>query len=74
MKRLLKYAPREGEFNLRTEDIVTSIQQHANETALVLFGGINYYTGQFFNLEQITQAAHKAGAYAGFDLAHAAVI
>jgi len=68
---IIEIEPREGEYNLRTEDIIATIQQHANETALVLFGGINYYSGQFFNLKKITEAAHKAGAYAGFDLAHA---
>lgn len=69
---IIEVKPREREFNLRTEDIISTIQQHANETALVLFSGINYYTGQFFSLKEITHAAHNAGAYAGFDLAHAA--
>jgi kynureninase len=69
---IIEVKPREGEYNLRTEDIIATIGQHANETALVLFGGINYYSGQFFDLKKITEAAHKAGAYAGFDLAHAA--
>ncbi len=69
---IIEIKPREGEHTLRTEDIISIIEQHANETALVLFGGINYYTGQYFDIKTITQAAHKAGAYAGFDLAHAA--
>lgn len=69
---IIEIAPSEGEYILRTEDIIATIQQHANETALVLFGGVNYYTGQLFNIEAITKAAHEAGAYAGFDLAHAA--
>ncbi|WP_184549116.1 kynureninase [Mucilaginibacter sp. FT3.2] len=69
---IIEVFPREGELTLRTEDIVQTINNHAAELALVLFSGINYYTGQFFDLEAITQAAHKAGAYAGFDLAHAA--
>jgi kynureninase len=69
---LVEVKPREGEICLRTEDILTTIEKHADQTALVLFGGVNYYTGQFFDLPTITQAAHKAGAYAGFDLAHAA--
>lgn len=69
---VVEVMPREGEHTLRTEDIVAQIEQHADELALVMFSGINYYTGQFFDLQAITAAAHKAGAYAGFDLAHAA--
>lgn len=69
---VIEVHPREGEYSLQTEDIIATIQQHANEIALVLFGGINYYSGQFYNLETITKAAHDAGAYCGFDLAHAA--
>ncbi|MGF7075951.1 kynureninase [Mucilaginibacter sp. 3215] len=69
---IIEIFPREGEVTLRTEDIIQTIDQNKNELALVLFGGINYYTGQFFDLKTITDAAHAAGAYAGFDLAHAA--
>lgn len=69
---IVEVSPRAGEECLRTEDIIAIIEQHGKETALVLFGGVNYFTGQFFNLKAITEAAHKAGAYAGFDLAHAA--
>ncbi len=69
---IIEIFPRGGEDTLRTEDIIDTINQHADELALVLFGGINYYTGQYFNLEAITKATHEAGAYAGFDLAHAA--
>ncbi|AYL95496.1 kynureninase [Mucilaginibacter celer] len=69
---IIEIFPREGEFTLRTEDIISTIHQNQNELALVLFGGINYYTGQFFDLKAITDAAHQAGAYSGFDLAHAA--
>ena len=47
-------------------------QRHADELAMVLFGGVNYFTGQFFDMPAITRAAHQAGAIAGFDLAHAA--
>lgn len=68
---IIEIKPRDGEHTLRTEDIIAVIEQHADETALVLMGGINYYTGQYFDLKKITEAAHKAGAYAGFDLAHA---
>jgi len=69
---IIEVFPRDGEDTLRTEDILKAINDHADELALVLFSGINYYTGQFFDLEAITKAAHKAGAIAGFDLAHAA--
>jgi kynureninase len=69
---IIEVAPREGEHTIRTEDIISTIQQHGNETALVLFGGVNYYSGQVFDMASITKAAHAAGAYCGFDLAHAA--
>ena len=69
---IIEVFPREGEFTLRTEDIIAAIGQHADELALVMFGGINYYTGQVFDMQAITEAAHQAGAYVGFDLAHAA--
>ncbi len=69
---LVELSPRSGEHTLRTEDILSVIEELGAETALVLFGGVNYYTGQFFDLEKIAAAAHAAGAIAGFDLAHAA--
>lgn len=69
---ILEAFPRDGELCLRTEDIIAQIEENADDIALVLFGGINYYTGQFYNIEAITMAAHKVGALVGFDLAHAA--
>jgi len=71
-KAVIEVKPREGELTLRTEDIISVIQEHGEETALILFGGINYYTGQFFDLKSITAAGHAAGTVVGFDLAHAA--
>jgi kynureninase len=68
---LIEISPRQGESTLRTEDLVNAIQTHAEQLALVLLGGVQYYTGQFFEIGKITKAAHQAGAYAGFDLAHA---
>ncbi|TWR31273.1 kynureninase [Mucilaginibacter pallidiroseus] len=69
---IIEIFPREGEVTLRTEDILSKIAENAEEIALVLFSGINYYTGQLFNMPAIANAAHEAGAYVGFDLAHAA--
>lgn len=69
---LIEVAPREGENTLRLEDIEAKINEHGDELALVLFGGLQYYTGQVFDLEAIAAAGHKAGAFVGFDLAHAA--
>ncbi|MEI2739981.1 MAG: kynureninase [Chitinophagaceae bacterium] len=69
---VIEVLPREGEHTLRTEDIISVIQQHGDSVAVVLFGGVNYYTGQLFDIKKIAEAAHAVGAYAGFDLAHAA--
>lgn len=68
---LIELKPREGEHTLRTEDIVNTITTHGDSVALVLLGGVQYYTGQFFDIKKITDAAHAVGAYAGFDCAHA---
>lgn len=69
---VIEVSPRQGEHTLRTEDIISVIKKHSDSISVVLFGGVNYYTGQYFDIEAITDATHKIGAYAGFDLAHAA--
>ena len=69
---IVEVRPREGEHAIRLEDVVSTIKLQSQSTALVLFGGVNYYTGQLFDIKRITEAAHSIGAYAGFDLAHAA--
>lgn len=69
---VVEIAPEPGEYHLKTENILKTINEHADELALVFFSGVQYYTGQLFDIPVITQAAHAAGALAGFDLAHAA--
>lgn len=69
---IIEVAPRKGEYTLDTEDITQVIAAHSGELALILFGGVNYFTGQWFDMEAIAKAGHKAGAVVGFDLAHAA--
>lgn len=69
---IVEIFPKVGETYLDTEDIIEKIKEIGDELALVLFGGVNYYTGQAFDMQAITAAAHEVGAMAGFDLAHAA--
>lgn len=70
-KVIVELKPRKGEYTLRTEEIIKQIERHKNDLALVMMGGVNYYTGQAFDMDLITKAAHKASAKVGFDLAHA---
>ncbi len=69
---IIEIKPRDGELTIRTEDILKAIAENKNELATVMFGGVNYLTGQLFDMKAITEAGHHAGAYVGFDLAHAA--
>lgn len=69
---IIEVKPREGEHHLRKEDILDTIEKHKNELALVFFSGVQYYSGQVFDIKSITEKAHACGAIAGFDLAHAA--
>ncbi len=69
---LIEVAPREGEYHIRHEDLYEIIEKNKDNLALILIGGVNYFSGQVFDLKGITEAGHKAGAVVGFDLAHAA--
>src|SRR5205085_1979506 len=71
-KTIIEIEPREGENTIRSKDILKAIKKHGKKTALVLFGGVNYYSGQLFDMESICKAAQDVGAYCGIDLAHAA--
>jgi len=68
---LILARPRKGEFTIRSEDIVELIERHADDLAVVMFGAVNFFTGQLFDIEKIAAAAQKHGIIAGFDLAHA---
>ncbi|TFK54972.1 kynureninase [Heliocybe sulcata] len=68
---VLEISPQEGEFTLREEDILKVIREQGQSIALVLFSGVQYYTGQWFPMKSITEAAKEQGCMCGFDLAHA---
>ncbi len=68
---IIEVAPKAGEHLIDDEAIKEAIEKAGDTLAIVMIGGVNYYTGQFFDLEGIVQAAHKVGAKCGFDLAHA---
>ncbi|PSK90336.1 kynureninase [Taibaiella chishuiensis] len=68
---IIELSPREGEHCLRDEDILQAIEEAGESVACVMMGAVNYYTGQYYDLKSITEAAHRIGAIAGFDLAHA---
>lgn len=70
-KDLLLLKPRDGEVTLRTEDILNTIEQHADELALILLPGVQYYTGQVLDMQAITNKAQQLDVVVGFDLAHA---
>ncbi|MBT4370263.1 MAG: kynureninase [Candidatus Marinimicrobia bacterium] len=69
---LVELAPRNGEKILRTDDILKTINENGDELCTILLGGVNYYTGQAFDMKAITEAGKSVGAFVGFDLAHAA--
>ncbi len=69
---LVELKAREGEVCLRNEDIKAVIEEHGNSIALIMLGNTNYYTGQYYNIPEITKWGHAQGAFVGFDCAHGA--
>ncbi len=69
---LVEIAPKPGETTIREEDILSAIDRHKDSLALIMIGGVNYFSGQVFDMQKITAAGHQAGAVVGFDLAHGA--
>src|SRR5437660_5473910 len=70
-KTLVLARPRKGEFAVRQEDIEAALEMHADQLAVVIIGGVNFFTGQLFDIAKITAAAQKRGVTVGIDLAHA---
>ncbi|XP_050825245.1 kynureninase isoform X5 [Gopherus flavomarginatus] len=71
-KCMLMIQPRKGEETLRIEDILDIIEKEGDSVAVILLSGVQYYTGQLFDIPRITKAGQEKGCYVGFDLAHAA--
>jgi kynureninase len=69
---MIELTPRAGEACLRDEDIDSVIERAGDDVALILLGGVNYSTGQAFDMARITRLGHARGSVVGFDLAHAA--
>jgi kynureninase len=69
---LVLASPRKGEFAVRTDDVVELIEKNRDTLAIVWIAGVNFFTGQLFDMPAITKAAHMHGIVVGFDLAHAA--
>ena len=69
---IVRLTPRQGEVNLRTEDVISTVVDQADSIALLMLGGVNYLTGQFLDIPAITTAARDVGIVVGWDLAHAA--
>jgi len=68
---LVLAGPRKGEFTIRQEDIEAALEKYGQQIAIVMIGGINFFSGQLFDIERITSLAQKRGCVVGFDLAHA---
>lgn len=68
---IIELQPKEGTYTLEDEAILQAIRDAGDSLACVMIGGVNYYTGQLYDMAAITKVAHEAGAICGFDLAHA---
>lgn len=67
---LIEWKPREGEELLNIEDLETILDQQGDEIALLLIGGVNYYTGQYLDIKRIAELGHAKNCMVGIDLAH----
>ena len=69
---LIEWSPRAGETLLHIEDLESLLEKQGAEIALLLIGGVNYYTGQYLDLKKIAELGHAKGCKVGIDLAHGA--
>jgi kynureninase len=69
---MIELKPEDGQYCIENENIEKIIHEHGDEIALILIGGVNYYTGQLYDLKRITKMGHEKGCVVGFDLAHGA--
>lgn len=69
---IVELQPSAGSEVVETSDIIHYLEEHGDEVALVMIGGVNYYTGQYYDVPGITAAAHARGCKVGFDMAHGA--
>ncbi|MCO7184874.1 kynureninase [Tenacibaculum sp. XPcli2-G] len=69
---LIEWKPREGEELLRIEDLEKIVDEQGDEIALLLIGGVNYYTGQYLDIKRIAEIGHAKNCMVGIDLAHGA--
>jgi kynureninase len=67
---LIEWKPRQGEELLRLEDLETIVEEQGDAIALLLIGGVNYYTGQSLDLQRIAEIGHAKNCVVGIDLAH----
>ena len=70
VESLIEWSPRKGETLLNMEDLESMLHSHGHEIALLLIGGVNYYTGQYLDLKKISELGHKKECKVGIDLAH----
>lgn len=71
-EHLIEIGPRHGEHRIHQEDILSALDQYGDQIAMMMIGGVNYYTGQVMDMKTLTAHAQSKGIFVGWDLAHGA--